>query len=62
MHDEKLDPRPAPDQFARVLAARAAIAESAGGDSPNWLHSWHDRDGTWSNLRNIEHWIGRAGA
>ncbi len=62
MHDDKLDPRPAPDQFARALAARAAIAESAGDGPLNWLRCWHDREGTWSNLRNIEHWIERAGA
>jgi hypothetical protein len=62
MHDDKLDPRPMPDRFARVIAARAAATEP-GVDGPlSWLRSWHDREGTWTNLRNIEHWIERAGA
>lgn len=61
MHDEKLDPRPPSDQFARVIAARASAAESAGGDALRWLRSWHDREGIWTNLRNIEHWMERAG-
>jgi hypothetical protein len=61
MHDDKLDPRPVPDQFARAIAARAAAMGSGGGPL-NWLRGWHDREGTWTNLRNIEHWIERAGA
>jgi hypothetical protein len=58
--DEKLDPRPAPDQFARVLAARAA-ASPARAAPQDWLRGWHDREGIWTNLRNVEHWIARTG-
>lgn len=61
MHEDKLDPRPVPEKFARAIAARAAAAESAGSATLNWLRSWHDREGTWTNLRNIEHWMERAG-
>jgi hypothetical protein len=59
--DDKFDPRPNPDQFARVLAARAAAAPG-GPDPTRWLSGWHDREGVWTNLRNAEHWIERAGA
>lgn len=59
MTDDELDPRPSPDLFARTLAARAAA--SAGGPDPaRWLVGWHDREGIWTNLRNMEHWIERA--
>jgi len=59
--DDKLDPKPRPDHFARALAARAA-ASPAGADPRVWLRGWHDREGIWTNLRNAEHWIERAGA
>ena len=62
MHEDNLDPRPPSDQFAWVIAARAAASESAGDDALSWLRSWHDREGIWTNLRNIEHWMERAGA
>lgn len=62
MHDDKLDPRPPAEQFARVIVARATAAESTGGDQLRWLRSWHDREGIWTNLRNVEHWMTRAGA
>lgn len=57
--EEQLDPRPQPDQFARIIAARA-IAAGSGTDRAAWLRSWNDREGDWTNLRNIEHWIDRA--
>lgn len=62
MHDDKLDPRPLPDQFARAVAARAAAVRPADADPLRWLQGWHDREGVWTNLRNIEHWMDRAGA
>jgi hypothetical protein len=58
--DDKLDPRPDPDQFVRALAARAAESGPAGADPASWLRGWNDRDGTWRNLRNVEHWMARA--
>jgi hypothetical protein len=62
VHDEKLDPRPDPDQFVRALAARAAEGGPAGVDPTSWLRSWNDREDAWTNLRNLEHWLARAGA
>jgi hypothetical protein len=61
MIDEQLDPSPQPEPFARALAARAA-ARATGDDPARWLRGWNDREGVWTNLRNIEHWIERAGA
>ena len=61
MTDEKPDPRPSPDPFARALAARAAAAPQ-GPDPARWLRGWHGREGVWTSLRQVEHWIGRAGA
>ena len=61
MTDDKLDPRPCPDQFARALSARAAAIAPAGvPDRTPWLRGWNDREGVWSNLRTIEYWIERA--
>lgn len=62
MTDEKLDPRPGPEPFARRIAARAADRGLDPADLARWLHGWHDREGAWTNLRNIEHWLQRAGA
>jgi hypothetical protein len=62
MLDETLDPRPQPELFARLIAARAAERGHDPGDLTRWLRGWHDREGTWTNLRNLEHWIERAGA
>ncbi len=62
MHDDKLDPRPLPDQFAQAIVARAAALGAAGAGALHWMHGWHDREGTWTNLRNIEHWMDRARA
>jgi hypothetical protein len=57
--EDQLDPRPQPDQFARVIAARA-IAAGGSTDRAAWLRGWNDHEGDWTNLRNIEHWIDRA--
>jgi len=58
--DDRLDPRPSPDPFARALAARAAAAPRSP-DPACWLRGWHGREGVWTRLRQVEHWIGRAG-
>jgi hypothetical protein len=60
--DDHLDPAHDPGEFARVLATRAAAAGPADVDPARWLRGWHDREGVWTNLRNIEYWIERAGA
>jgi len=60
--DEPLNPPPDPGEFARTLAARAAAAGPAGADPARWLRGWNDREGVWTNLRNMEYWIERAGA
>jgi hypothetical protein len=62
MLDETLDPRPQPEPFARLIAARAAERGHGAADLAGWLRGWHDREGPWTNLRNLEHWIDRAGA
>jgi hypothetical protein len=57
MLEESLDPRPHPGQFARLMAQRAAERCRPAADTDEWLRSWHDREGAWTNLRNVEHWI-----
>ena len=59
MIEDPLDPRPQPDHFARAIALRA-MAAGDGPDRSAWLRGWNDREGDWTNLRNIEHWIDRA--
>lgn len=61
MLDETLDPRPQPDRFAQRVAARAAEYGYTTADLERWLRGWHDREGAWTNLRNLEHWVMRAG-
>jgi hypothetical protein len=59
--DDPMDPAPHPGEFARKLAARAAAVAPSAADPARWLHGWNDHEGVWTNLRNIEHWIERAG-
>ena len=61
MTDQKPDPRPSPGPCARALPARAAAAPP-GPDPARWLRGWRGREGAWTSLRPVEHWIGRAGA
>ena len=61
MLEETLDPRPQPDPVARQIAARAAARGHDPADLAHWLRGWHDREGAWTNLRNIHHWMERAG-
>jgi hypothetical protein len=62
MLDDTLDPRPQPESFACLIAERAAEHGHTAADLAHWLRGWHDREGAWTNLRNIEHWMERAGA
>ena len=62
MLEETLDPRPEPDLFARLISARAADRGHDAADLAHWLRGWHDREGAWTNLRNLEHWMERARA
>lgn len=61
MLEEALEPRPQPDLFARLIAARATEPGPTPADLVHWLRGWHDREGAWTNLRNLEHWMDRAG-
>lgn len=62
MLEEMLDPRPEPDRFAQQIAAHAAERGHTPADLARWLRGWHDREGAWTNLRNLEHWVNRAGS
>jgi hypothetical protein len=62
MLEDTTDPRPQSDLFAQVIATRAAASGHSAADVARWLRGWHDREGVWSNLRNLEHWIDRADA
>lgn len=60
MLEDSLDPRPLSGEVARLIEE---LATGRGGpvvDMGDWLLGWHDREGTWTNLRNVEHWIERA--
>jgi hypothetical protein len=62
MLEDTLDPRPPPDLFARAIAARAVEHGHSAADLARWLGAWHDRQGAWTTLRNLEHWIERSRA
>jgi hypothetical protein len=57
MLDEIVEMRELPCFGARLAAAGASPETPLPAD---WLGSWNDREGVWTNLRNIEHWIARA--
>jgi hypothetical protein len=59
MIEDTLEPGPQPDQFASSIAERARAIDG-GADPAAWMRGWHDREGIWTNLRNIEHWMARA--
>lgn len=61
MLEDTFDPRPPPALFARAIAARAAEHGHGPADLAQWLSTWHDREGAWANLRNLEHWLERSG-
>jgi hypothetical protein len=60
MLEEAIDPRPLPDNFSAFLAQSAAGCASQAAGVDALLSNWNDREGTWTNLRNIEHWIARS--
>jgi len=60
MLEESIDPQPPADRFAQVIATRAAANGLSAADLTRWLRGWHDREGIWTNLRSLEHWIDRA--
>lgn len=60
MLEEAIDPRPLPDHFSNFLASSAAASAGQTAGVETWLNSWNDREGAWTNLRNIEHWIDRS--
>lgn len=60
MLEETLDPGPPPERFAHALAELARRAGHDAADVATWLRGWHDREGDWTHLRNLEHWIARA--
>ena len=60
MLEDSLDPRPHPGEFARVLEEHAAGRGRSMAELGDWLLGWHDREGAWTNLRNVQHWIDRA--
>ena len=62
MLEDTLDPRPPPELFAQAIAVRAAEHGHGPADLTRWLSAWHDREGAWTNLRNLEHWIERSSA
>jgi hypothetical protein len=62
MLEETLDPRPQPDLFARAIVARLAERGHRPDELAGWLRGWHDREGAWANLRNLEHWLDRGNA
>jgi hypothetical protein len=48
-----------PPCLAPQLLATATLLE-AEQPPADWLRSWNDREGFWTNLRNIDHWLARA--
>jgi hypothetical protein len=56
---DKIDEIPElPCLHARLTAV--VPGPDAGRSAEDWLKSWNDREGYWTNLRNIEHWLSRA--
>jgi hypothetical protein len=60
MLEDSLDPRPHPAEFARLIQERDGGCGRPAVDVGDWLLGWHDREGTLTNLRNVQHWIDRA--
>lgn len=49
-------------ELPRLDVRLTAVAPGleAGRSAEDWVRSWNDREGFWTNLRNIEHWLSRA--
>ena len=60
MLEDSLDPRQHPGEFARLIQERVGGVGRPEADLGDWLLGWHDREGAWTNLRNVQHWIDRA--
>jgi hypothetical protein len=60
MLEDTLDPRPQPELFAKLMSARVEEHGYTPTDLARWLRGWHDRAGSWTTLRDLEHWMSRA--
>jgi hypothetical protein len=60
MIEEALDPRPAPECFARMIGANADVIDALRLDPGSLARNWNDRESAWGNLRDFRHWIERA--
>ncbi len=58
MLEEAIDPNPDPASFSRLLALAAQTLDSRTAES--WSQCWHDREGYWTCLRTLEHWLQRC--
>ena len=58
MLEEAIDPNPDPDPFSRLLALAAQSLDSRTAE--NWSQCWHDREGYWTCMRTLEHWLQRS--
>ena len=58
MLEDSIDPNPDPAPFTRVLALAARTVEARPAEA--WSRCWHDREGYWSCLRTLEHWLQRC--
>ena len=58
MLEEAIDPNPDPAPFSRLLALTAQSLDSRTAES--WSQCWHDREGYWTCMRTLEHWLQRG--
>jgi hypothetical protein len=57
MLEESLNPNPDPVPYARLLALAAQKLDKRS--TYEWAHAWHDREGYWTQLRTLGHWLQR---
>jgi hypothetical protein len=60
MLEDTLDPRPPSGELVRLVEELASGRGRPAAEVGDWLLGWHDREGTWTNLRNVEHWVERS--
>ena len=58
MLEESLDPNPDPAPYARLLALAAQTLDQRS--TYEWAHAWHEREGYWTQLRTLGHWLKRS--
>jgi len=58
MLEDAIDPNPDPAPFNRLLALAAQSLDSRTAES--WSQCWHDREGYWTRMRTLEHWLQRG--